>query len=81
MSQEITDYVKYDCNVIEDEEHFLNECKIYQNVRQEFLADIQADCHVSLFPLMSNDRVHKQLSLYIHKCFTLRKAALQENRH
>ena len=68
------------CNVIEDEEHFLNECKIYQEVRKEFLADIQTDCHVSLITLMSNDRVQKELSLYIHKCFALRKGDHLKNR-
>ena len=67
------------CGVIEDEEHLLNECSIYQNERQNFLANIPSvvlnvNSQISFLPLMCDDRVQTQMAIYVNKCFTLRKA-------
>ena len=64
------------CRVLEDEEHFVFHCDMYNHLRQRFIPE----CYYvpagegCLRDLLNSDdeRVLTRLGLYISKCFTTR---------
>ena len=64
------------CNILEDEFHFLFECRIYTDLRKQYLPkSLWKRCNIpNLINLMTNEsaKVNIRLSQYIYKAFKLR---------
>ena len=67
------------CNELEDEFHFLFECKLYDSVRGKYLKHYYYCHRLNMFKtveLITNDKceILRNLAVYVSKAFELRKA-------
>ena len=64
------------CQVLEDEEHFMFECDLYNHLRQRFIPEQSyiegGEIHLRDLLNSSDERTLNKVGLYIQKSFTTR---------
>ena len=79
------------CDIVEDELHFLDDCKIYSNIRARFLDIVKSKLDHAVSPdttattncsrykspssLIQNDYIQTELAAFVYDCFEARKLA------
>ena len=65
------------CRVLEDEEHFLDDCSIYDDVRTAFLTNVNKLSQNNAFfqcpsAVMSTNFAQPRLAKYVYECLEIR---------
>ena len=71
------------CNIIEDEFHFVCECELYNDLRSKYISNYYRVRHnmAKFVELITsdNEKILKRLSIFIHKAFQIRRETYTNN--